>query len=249
MRGIFATFASRSRSLFELSHRRPPWIYILSLHDALPISVDRLVQRLDRRRQRPHRPRPGLRRVGDDLPALDPVRSEEHTSELQSQSNLVCRLLLEKKNRARGARLWVARLDPESNALCAVSSQRSHHGAAVYLNCHIGDPPGSTFFPYTTLFRSRWIAWCSVSTAGDSDRIDHGQVSGELVMICRPSTRSDRKSTRLNSSHSQISYAVFCLKKKTVRAEHDCGSHVSIRNQTPYARYLRNVRITEPQFI
>src|SRR5215204_7285278 len=61
-------------------------------------------------------------------------------------------------------------------------------------------PPRSTLFPYTTLFRSdrpaRWRA---------------GRPPG-----CRPAgaVRSDRKSTRLNSSHTVISYAVFCLKKK-----------------------------------
>src|SRR2546430_10298708 len=63
-------------------------------------------------------------------------------------------------------------------------------------------PPRSTLFPYTTLFRSRDHARFARSSAG-GDRS-----SGPLP------SRSDRKSTRLNSSHSQISYAVFCLKKK-----------------------------------
>src|SRR2546428_5052776 len=61
-------------------------IYTLSLHDALPISG------LPRRRA--HRP---LRSPGRDLSEAGDVRSEEHTSELQSRSDLVCRLLLEKK--------------------------------------------------------------------------------------------------------------------------------------------------------
>src|SRR2546427_7602105 len=78
-------------------------IYTLSLHDALPIY-----------RARQHVPRvhedarvPGHRRVvhggviGDDEHAVGGLRSEEHTSELQSQSNLVCRLLLEKKKKTR----------------------------------------------------------------------------------------------------------------------------------------------------
>src|SRR2546430_7289773 len=66
-------------------------------------------------------------------------------------------------------------------------------------------PPRSTLFPYTTLFRSlwssrqRWNADCVV-------------LRGPLPT--RKQARRDRKSTRLNSSHSQISYAVFCLKKK-----------------------------------
>src|SRR5438477_4124093 len=61
-------------------------------------------------------------------------------------------------------------------------------------------PPRSTLFPYTTLFRSR--------RAPRRDRPDHrGGNEGRVV-------RRDRKSTRLNSSHMSISYAVFCLKKK-----------------------------------
>src|SRR5688572_32482071 len=62
-------------------------------------------------------------------------------------------------------------------------------------------PPRSTLFPYTTLFRSR-LGSC------DSDICVFAMHTG-AVPIPR-----DRKSTRLNSSHSQISYAVFCLKKK-----------------------------------
>src|SRR5215203_4896446 len=60
-------------------------------------------------------------------------------------------------------------------------------------------PPRSTLFPYTTLFRS----WRSGGGSG------HGTPP-------RPPTRQDRKSTRLNSSHANISYAVFCLKKKKI---------------------------------
>src|SRR6266853_4684265 len=60
-------------------------------------------------------------------------------------------------------------------------------------------PPRSTLFPYTTLFRSRRRH----RTKGPASRHRHGR-----------QRRQDRKSTRLNSSHSQISYAVFCLKKK-----------------------------------
>src|SRR2546427_7030651 len=76
-------------------------IYTLSLHDALPISQRRLRQLLDRVREvrdlvhRTHRVRHLVVDEGVDLGLH--VRSEEHTSELQSQSNLVCRLLLEKK--------------------------------------------------------------------------------------------------------------------------------------------------------
>src|SRR2546427_8332804 len=69
-------------------------------------------------------------------------------------------------------------------------------------------PPRSTLFPYTTLFRS------------DAEPVERRQserarqvVAGEL-RVEFPRLPLDRKSTRLNSSHSQISYAVFCLKKK-----------------------------------
>src|SRR2546430_8662812 len=68
-------------------------IYTLSLHDALPISRGRNAIRKARQIS-PDRFAP-LRQAG----ALPPMRSEEHTSELQSQSNLVCRLLLEKKKK------------------------------------------------------------------------------------------------------------------------------------------------------
>src|SRR5688572_32696123 len=67
-------------------------------------------------------------------------------------------------------------------------------------------PPRSTLFPYTTLFRSALLL---PAEAGEPPR-------GEALERPAPAT-TDRKSTRLNSSHSQISYAVFCLKKKTNR--------------------------------
>src|SRR5205085_3047050 len=69
-------------------------IYTLSLHDALPIWQSRHAARPCRRRNRP-------RRCDSPLPWRCASRSEEHTSELQSQSNLVCRLLLEKKKKKK----------------------------------------------------------------------------------------------------------------------------------------------------
>src|SRR3712207_8897171 len=80
-------------------------------------------------------------------------------------------------------------------------------------------PPRSTLFPYTTLFRSLVLS---------ADRREHHfellVVHGELlpkrldVLFLRKNQRQrgDRKSTRLNSSHANISYAVFCLKKKKI---------------------------------
>src|SRR5689334_24256500 len=66
-------------------------------------------------------------------------------------------------------------------------------------------PPRSTLFPYTTLFRSR-----------RPDEREQGRpaVLGRTRVRLGRQARRDRKSTRLNSSHSSISYAVFCLKKK-----------------------------------
>src|SRR3712207_7683207 len=82
-------------------------------------------------------------------------------------------------------------------------------------------PPRSTLFPYTTLFRSMFIGTAPVSTGGGIKvttvalifLIFLAQVRGqeEVTAFGR---RIDRKSTRLNSSHANISYAVFCLKKK-----------------------------------
>src|SRR2546427_5412408 len=88
-------------------------------------------------------------------------------------------------------------------------------------------PPRSTLFPYTTLFRSLdyyLSAAGGVSFKGDKGRVYVQQPNGNVRAVHkRPlffgtsKPTPDRKSTRLNSSHSQISYAVFCLKKKTVR--------------------------------
>src|SRR5256886_10042958 len=76
-------------------------------------------------------------------------------------------------------------------------------------------PPRSTLFPYTTLFRSDRLLAAQVT------RLIVGNQLGPVGIGLRPRRRvslyglyADRKSTRLNSSHSQISYAVFCLKKK-----------------------------------
>src|SRR2546430_12386587 len=67
-------------------------------------------------------------------------------------------------------------------------------------------PPRSTLFPYTTLFRSDYV-W-----RGNAENNQQWRMVKEEIMAERGA--KDRKSTRLNSSHSQISYAVFCLKKK-----------------------------------
>src|SRR2546422_6278231 len=74
-------------------------------------------------------------------------------------------------------------------------------------------PPRSTLFPYTTLFRSLWCASpVEGKTRHDSNRAACRRIPRRIE---RDSNHEDRKSTRLNSSHGYISYAVFCLKKKT----------------------------------
>src|SRR5256885_3249304 len=79
-------------------------------------------------------------------------------------------------------------------------------------------PPRSTLFPYTTLFRSleeTEIEACIAAAGDDDERAE--DVVNAVVRALRPcdgEERRDRKSTRLNSSHLVISYAVFCLKKK-----------------------------------
>src|SRR5688572_32408754 len=89
-------------------------------------------------------------------------------------------------------------------------------------------PPRSTLFPYTTLFRSAivWLgdtaafyfgsAWGKHKMAPvvSPNKSWEGAIAGFLTGIVATAIWRDRKSTRLNSSHSQISYAVFCLKKK-----------------------------------
>src|SRR3989442_9620792 len=93
-------------------------------------------------------------------------------------------------------------------------------------------PPRSTLFPYTTLFRSHFLPFfqllCPSDYAGSKKchKILASRTGGlkmiELrihqIPVCR--TWGDRKSTRLNSSHVRISYAVFCLKKKKKTCTH-----------------------------
>src|SRR2546430_4250542 len=81
----------------------------------------------------------------------------------------------------------------------------------VFFFLMIRRPPRSTLFPYTTLFRSRRRAREPRQVADVGVRRDDQPV--QRFRVQDPDQR-DRKSTRLNSSHSQISYAVFCLKKK-----------------------------------
>src|SRR4029077_13407270 len=119
-------------------------IYTLSLHDALPISLAGQTQQLN----------PLVSKYMTVIRSGG--RSEEHTSELQSHLNLVCRLLLEKKTCwMRRPRLRMASIDcsfsrwlPARNCVTAPSA------ASCIVFLMIRRPPRSTLFPYTTLFRS-----------------------------------------------------------------------------------------------
>src|SRR6202521_3767314 len=144
--------------------------------------------------------------------AEDGIRSEEHTSELQSPQNLVCRLLLEKKKNkklihpphdlrhmqyaltvVRASRWWF---------LCSRSSARF-----FFFN----DTATTEIYTLslTTLFRSQ-----------AEDGIRDSEVTG--VQTC--ALPIDRKRTRLNSSHLRISYAVFCLRSEERRVGKECRS-------------------------
>src|SRR5215475_15565196 len=89
-------------------------------------------------------------------------------------------------------------------------------------------PPRSTLFPYTTLFRSRpharsRLRACRIASATSRRSWDRP---------CRRRVRCrDRKSTRLNSSHVKISYAVFCLKKKKKKNNNKCYHKKKKKNQ------------------
>src|SRR3712207_7491606 len=83
-------------------------------------------------------------------------------------------------------------------------------------------PPRSTLFPYTTLFRSSRVGITNSPADGIKTRMLPAMTPG---MLRGNVTRQDRKSTRLNSSHANISYAVFCLKKKKTNQSHHQLQH------------------------
>src|SRR3712207_8149130 len=97
-------------------------------------------------------------------------------------------------------------------------------------------PPRSTLFPYTTLFRSevpsslvhRFLLTTVPLGAEEPEPLDYTaapyELSGTPPVLGPPLAGEDRKSTRLNSSHANISYAVFCLKKKKI------NTHMSSTN-------------------
>src|SRR5689334_23472721 len=96
-------------------------------------------------------------------------------------------------------------------------------------------PPTSTLFPYTTLFRSVHLVWVEAREPGAPPPL--AAIRERLVERWQDEQRTarvaalDRKSTRLNSSHSSISYAVFCLKKKK-------NNTTFLKSSTPSSRSL-----------
>src|SRR3712207_8416199 len=93
-------------------------------------------------------------------------------------------------------------------------------------------PPRSTLFPYTTLFRSLDLALEQLADAAEAhvaELVDAAARGGERALLGRRALgddddgERDRKSTRLNSSHANISYAVFCLKKKNSAQRTHCS--------------------------
>src|SRR2546426_116207 len=160
-------------------------------------------------------PRPGASSSSPTLPDTSSTpatwRSEEHTSELQSPCNLVCRLLLEKKKNTQD------RFIPRSFIM-----------SLFFFFLMIRRPPRSTLFPYTTLFRSPRLVVAHRRARGGARAGHHHRrrlplfrhAPAQVHHRRHSRTRAvhpqhgDRKSTRLNSSHLVISYAVFCLKKK-----------------------------------
>src|SRR5436190_223979 len=165
-------------------------------------------------------------RVRQDLPdrqvrhrsQRQALRSEEHTSELQSHSDLVCRLLPEKKNNEPAAPRLLT-LPCNQAATPAVYTLSLHDALPIYAGAFWPEPLlqlNPTFLPGGTIdelvAKGTLHHECARIFRIDKSDTDH---NGKPL---------DRKSTRLNSSHTVISYAVFCRKKKTMSRPHrDCS--------------------------
>src|SRR5207302_9667474 len=118
--------------------------------------------------------------------------------------------------------------------ICTICTLPSHQRISTmfsFLTCLflfffllIRRPPRSTLFPYTTLFRSEFLS----APGNASNHLRHGSFFADGTYsankVAQPAS-GDRKSTRLNSSHVKISYAVFCLKKKKKKNNQKIKSH------------------------
>src|SRR5688572_32579540 len=89
-------------------------------------------------------------------------------------------------------------------------------------------PPRSTLFPYTTLFRSRVLRLARPRRRRAQTVEARVEIAESILDRREMQQIADRKSTRLNSSHSQISYAVFCLKKKKNQNDSQSNNHKTI---------------------
>src|SRR5476649_960614 len=148
-------------------------------------------------------------------PAFTKPRSEEHTSELQSHSDLVCRLLLEKKKMTVTPRTCYK----NKTASAQTNAMRRRvfawtSAARISASCEPSELPICVFFFNDTATTE--IYTLSLHDALPISRAarDHEHLPARRHEPQAGSDRPDRKSTRLNSSHTVISYAVFCLKKK-----------------------------------
>src|SRR5206468_10552510 len=120
-----------------------------------------------------------------------------------------------------------------SNSYVATNTDTSYSPFVSFI-LMLRRPPRSTLFPYTTLFRS-------IGTETDGSVLGPSSVNGivgikptvglvgrsGIIPVAESQDTADRKSTRLNSSHDQISYAAFCMKKKTNYETCDCANHFS----------------------
>src|SRR2546427_6402599 len=100
-----------------------------------------------------------------------------------------------------------------TSALCSPCTH-SRSLSILFFFLMIRRPPRSTLFPYTTLFRSHGGVPPGGVPLAHEGQAQRGQAGPRRSPVHPHQRGRDRKSTRLNSSHSQISYAVFCLKKK-----------------------------------
>src|SRR5450432_598196 len=181
-----SNFPSFPFFFFFLMIRRPPRSTLFPYTTLFRSGPDRLGQRHVRQ---PDRPGPQYR-----------PRSEEHTSELQSRSDLVCRLLLEKKKKIDIRR--------QRSFHYRKNRQHTYSDGIVSFTIVFG------FFFFFNDTATTEIYTLSLHDALPISRRSRRPTPASRPMAASASPRSiDRKSTRLNSSHDQISYAVFCLKK------------------------------------
>src|SRR6266581_957992 len=147
------------------------------------------------------------------------IRSEEHTSELQSPVHLVCRLLLEKKNN-KNKQILIQRNLISHIQLHYVILRVTDLVAKIIQSSYISDPAFVIYSLFFFFFNDTAPTEIYTLSLHDALPISDGPSSrpfaaGQAVLNTAVTSVQDRKSTRLNSSHPSISYAVFCLKKKT----------------------------------